>query len=341
MVSKDLFSKKPVLSIVLTTLNARVGLETFFSAILSQMKEFERWEFVVVDAGSNDGTWEFLEQISKQNPTIEVYQRVGVNIAQGRNLAIAETSSDFVISVDSGCQLSDDYFKSMLDVFSNDPSIDVVGAATVVVGETPFEQVVANLYVGYQKDVGNPSSRALAFRRAVFDSVGGYDDFSLAGEDTHFNQKWLQQGFLYGFQPKAKVFWRVRPSLFELFKMQRRNAEGDIVFKNRIGVVGWLMRMLPAILVAGLVVLSLGLIFQKEFFVVVGAFNVSVWVLCILYRLLKSKRWRYFCTPLRIFHGIMALAMMDVGSFMGTIKGMSEKSGLLKVRSSNLLRKFS
>ena len=56
--------KKIMFSIITVVLNNRKTIERCIKSVLSQ--KFQNFEYIVVDGGSNDGTWEILEKYKKK-----------------------------------------------------------------------------------------------------------------------------------------------------------------------------------------------------------------------------------------------------------------------------------
>src|SRR5690606_37428996 len=54
------------------------------------------------------------------------------------------------------------------------------------------------------------SSRSLAHKRHVWESVGGYPEDMRVAEDTEFDLRICRAGFRETFEPDAKVFWNVK-----------------------------------------------------------------------------------------------------------------------------------
>ena len=58
-----------------------------------------------------------------------------------------------------------------------------------------------------------PSSRSVAFRRPVFEQVGGYPEWLPVGEDMWLNHQMVAAGARRRFAPDAIVRWRLQPDL--------------------------------------------------------------------------------------------------------------------------------
>jgi len=93
--------KKIMFSIITVVLNNRKTIERCIKSVLSQ--KFQNFEYIVVDGGSNDGTWEILEKykkkgvdkiISKKDPNMWAAMNRGIKISRGEIICMLN-SDDF------------------------------------------------------------------------------------------------------------------------------------------------------------------------------------------------------------------------------------------------------
>ena len=88
-------------SIITVVLNNKKTIERCIKSVLSQ--KFQNLEYIVVDGGSNDGTWEILEKykkkgvdkiISKKDPNMWAAMNRGIKISRGEIICMLN-SDDF------------------------------------------------------------------------------------------------------------------------------------------------------------------------------------------------------------------------------------------------------
>ncbi|MBE0536472.1 MAG: glycosyltransferase [Phycisphaerae bacterium] len=311
-------------SVISTTLNCQEGLRECVEHLIQELDGRRFLEIVIVDGGSSDGTWELLLEMQQQEPRIRVFQEIGANISRGRNLAVQHSRGNVILSFDSGCQVVDGYMRLLIQPFIDDPDCGVTGGKTEVVGMNVFEESVACLQQGTPKDTFNPSSRSIALRKSVFEAIGGYDESVCAGEDTHLNHKWRNAGVKYVHVPEARVFWRVRPSLGSLYKMQRRNATGSVILRNPWGPGGWVVRLNIVALAVSLAGLLGGVVGVTGGWYAAGV-GAAGWIGYVLFRTLRRKRWKSFIDPVRLVCVIAIMLAMDLGTWSGTIHGWIQR----------------
>jgi len=216
-------------SLVLTTLNEREALPALLEDILRL--DPRPPEFIVVDAGSEDGTLAQLQAVSDRLTAAGIDTRVlvapGVNIARGRNLAVAEATGEIIAVTDAGCRLPPQWYGAMTSHIASGAA-DFVGGFFLPVARTRFQRILAALTT--RPTPGRdfkPSSRSVAFSRDLWKRVGGYPEDLRYAEDSVFNEQCLRAGARYLVEASAPVQWEVRRSLRDALRQYYNYASGD------------------------------------------------------------------------------------------------------------------
>ncbi|OOE86292.1 glycosyltransferase family 2 protein [Salinivibrio sp. AR640] len=89
-----------LVSIITPTYNAIDYIESVYNSICNQ--NYERWEWLVTDDCSIDGTYEFLVELSQKDPRVNVFKnKVNSGAALSRNNSISKSNGDFIAFIDS------------------------------------------------------------------------------------------------------------------------------------------------------------------------------------------------------------------------------------------------
>jgi len=167
-------------SIVVTAYNNKKVLEKTLNSLMKQ--NFRgKYEVIVVNDGSSDGTKEFLDKykIGKQN--LLVFHQKNSGVCRARNKGIENAQYEIVVNMDHDCIAEKDWLEKMVAGFDSD-KIGVVSAYD---------------YYG---------GTSTAFQKNLLAKVGGYDEkYRYYREDTDLSFKIMGLG--YGFRlVKANYF---------------------------------------------------------------------------------------------------------------------------------------
>jgi succinoglycan biosynthesis protein ExoA len=232
-----------MVSVILTVLNEGETLGALLDALLAQSLRPD--EIVLVDGGSSDGTVDLLRRYAGEHPEIRYYVEPGANIARGRNIAIARAHGDLIAVTDAGCLPDRDWLRELLAPFGRDPDIAAVGGRIVPVAETRFEYYCGMLStpdVENESQAGMFYGRSSAFRRQVFERIGGYPEWLYTAEDTLFALRAGRQGFRVAYAPESRLYWRPRPTLRKMARMFYLYGRGNgrIQWGELSGCLYWL-----------------------------------------------------------------------------------------------------
>ena len=199
---------------------------TLVTTCRNEMRSFARWkaniqaqtrfpdEIVIVDAFSNDGTWEALTNWAKEDSRIKVLQENGA-AAHGRNVAIQNAKFDHIISTDMGVRLADCFCEELMHPFEEDPEIQLVIGNTCIDPES-VKTLVAKTEWYIQKggfesltpegSIGG--NRSSAYLKKIWQECGGLpEDLTFYADDSTLFRQYRQAGYKYAFAPKAMTYW--------------------------------------------------------------------------------------------------------------------------------------
>lgn len=203
-------------SICITVLNEEKTVGKLLDSLLAQTKKPK--EIIIVDAASSDRTVEIIKHRQKKNKRIKYLIEPG-NVAHGRNTSIVVARYPIIVQIDAGCTANPDWLEKITSPFKY-KEIDVVVGFYSMAAKTPMQKAM-NVYHGVPQERFSattffPSARSFAFRKKVWDKVGGYNEkLEKAGEDTEFIYKIIRRGFKMAKVMEAQVFWN-EPAQFSL-----------------------------------------------------------------------------------------------------------------------------
>lgn len=183
----------PLVSVVVPTFNSERFLEDCLRSVNGQT--FGDIEVIVVDNYSTDKTREIAERFG-----VSVVLFRGIR-SRARNVGVGLAEGEFVLSVDSDMELTPNVVSECVAKAEN--GFDAIIIPELSVGEGFWTGCKALEKVCY---VGDDSIEAARFfKRSVFETVTGYDERLVFGEDWDLNQRIRKAGFRIG---RISVFIR-------------------------------------------------------------------------------------------------------------------------------------
>lgn len=220
-------------SLVTTVLNDLDGTQLFLQRMTEQTRLPN--EIVVADGGSRDGTWELLQEKSKQVLPWElvVLQEHGCNVARGRNLAVAAANQPIIASTDIGCDWDPQWLEELITPFERDSGIQAVMGSWYVRWEdqkTAWAQADPLLRSGLQfiaTPQNHAGSRSIAYRKDFYLRLGGLpEDLSLAGDDMTLALLIQASGEKLAASSRPSCIWHRPQSFAALANEAARNFKG-------------------------------------------------------------------------------------------------------------------
>ena len=160
-------------------------------------------EVVVVDASQGR-----LDQIRVDHPWVawqdyEQPEGVRVTIAHQRNIGVAKARGDVIVFTDSGCVPRAHWLERLLAPIFDEGEWVTCGPAASQ-GRTIYS---GPSWWGYTSEQYVPAAPTInfAFRREVFDAVGGFDESFAAGEDIDFSWRLTDAGYRLRWVPNAVI----------------------------------------------------------------------------------------------------------------------------------------
>ncbi|MEM9446961.1 MAG: glycosyltransferase [Cyanobacteria bacterium P01_E01_bin.6] len=221
-----------MISLVSTVLNDKQGLELFFNHMEAQTLRPD--EIVIVDGGSTDGTWEFLQKYSNEGAiALKCFQELGCNVARGRNLAIKHASYDVIASTDIGCKWEAKWLEELTRPLFKETSLEAVMGSWQVHWKdlksdwARVDYLLNNELRFLATPQSHASSRSIAYRKTLWKRIGGYpEDLTLAGDDMVFALLLHKATNKVDCAPIPRCYWERPIKLKSFCKEAQRNFLG-------------------------------------------------------------------------------------------------------------------
>jgi glycosyltransferase involved in cell wall biosynthesis len=211
-------SEPVLISVIITVRNESKHMADLLDSLVTQERPFE---IIVVDAWSDDNTYEIVEDYEKRYPEVKLYRKGGTR-GQGRNFGVEQCTGDAVAFIDGDCIANPFWLAEMRKGLEKE---DVVAGKTINLGYEPFVELgrVELYHKGF--DLTYPSCN-LTYRRGLFDKIGEFDDWFMTAEDIDLNYRAVEAGGGIIYMENAIVYHRARSTFFGFFKQAFWNGYG-------------------------------------------------------------------------------------------------------------------
>jgi glycosyltransferase involved in cell wall biosynthesis len=327
------------ISLVCTIFNEEKTITHFLESVDKQSLFPD--EIIIVDGGSTDDTIkkisEFIFSNTKKTPTIKLIFKEG-NRSIGRNAGIKSASGKIIVSSDAGCILDKDWIREIIKPFG-DKKVDVVAGYYAGVSKNIFQKSLIP-YVLVMEDKINekeflPATRSMAFKKIIWEKVGGFDEKLSHNEDYSFANNLKAAEAKMVFAKEAIVKWIPRNNLKQAFVMFFRFALGDIQAKlYREKVVYIFLRY-----IFGLYLLFLAAIMHALFLNIFISLLISSYIGWSIKKNYKYVNdWQaFFYLPVLQF--ISDIAVMS-GTLVGLVQSFSVRQFLKGVSNNKIILFF-
>lgn len=194
----------PLVTVVLPIRNEAAFIARCFDALAKQDYPSDRMEVVIADGMSTDGTRDIVAAACAQHATWRMIDNPGRIVPTGLNAAMAAARGEIIARVDGHCEIAPDYIRRCVQHLQN--GVDAVGGPLETVGETQLANAIA-LAMSSTFGVGNSAFRTVAdmtmstdsvafpaYRRAVVDKLGPFDEELVRNQDDEYNYRLRKAG---------------------------------------------------------------------------------------------------------------------------------------------------
>lgn len=228
--------QSPDLSVIIPAFDAERTLGAQLAALAAQEASF-RWEVLVCDNGSRDGTEQLVRTWQARMShlrLIDAGARRGP--AAARNIGVSQAASPLIAFCDADDRVASGWLQGMYDAIQQGELV-----AGAVDGErlspgrgASLSWVVDSIYTKpffpWFPAVG---AGCMAIRKDVFEAVGGFDESLRTNEDTDLSWRVQLAGYRLTHQPRAVLYVRKRVGLRAVARQAFASGRGDQHIRER------------------------------------------------------------------------------------------------------------
>ena len=158
-----------LVSVVITCYNLEKYIGRAINSCINQTLPDDKYEIIVVDDCSTDGSWEVIKQFAGLITAIKSEKNGGVSSAS--NKGIAASSGKYVVRVDGDDFINKNFLQTMSEVLKWNDDIGFVYCDQIVVDKDMSRKQEINTL-----DKLLDHGAGVMFRRRYLDAVGFYDE---------------------------------------------------------------------------------------------------------------------------------------------------------------------
>jgi succinoglycan biosynthesis protein ExoA len=263
----------PTVSVIVPCFNEGRTIRLLLEALYTQTYPRIDMEIIIADGMSVDNTREEIGSFSQQHPdlVIKIVDNPQRAIPYGLNRAIAASSGDYIVRLDAHSVPRNDYVSRSVAALESDMGENVGGVWEIqpAAGDWRARSIAAAaahpLGVGDARYRFSDRAQAVdtvpfgAYRRALVERIGGYDETLLTNEDYEFNVRIRMSGGKVWLDPGIRSIYFARASFSQLAKQYWRYGYWKAKMLSRYpATLRWRQALPPlfVLLLAGLAVVT-------------------------------------------------------------------------------------
>jgi len=218
----------PFVTVVIPVRNEAGFIRDLLRGVYAQDYPADRFEVIVADGMSTDGTREILTALQAEHPLVVIENPAGI-VSTGLNLAVARSRGDVIVRIDGHALIAPDFLRQNVALLAEHPEAWSVGGPIRHAAATTFGRAIGLAmsqpmgvgsalhrypeYEGYVEGAQFP-----AIRRWVFDRIGMFDEQLVRNQDDEFNYRIRRAGGKVYVSPRVRYSYFVRERMHQLFR---------------------------------------------------------------------------------------------------------------------------
>ena len=221
-------------SVIIPTLNEARHIKTCLDSILNQIYPKDKYEVLVVDSDSKDGTIDIVKAYCRKHSNVNLIFEDKKNAATARNKGIKMAKGKIIAFIDADTIISEGWIGQIIESFDDLHQLGVVGGPDFTPADDPYIAQMIGLTENSEAMVSEFKDKEAAMMikscncgclKEVLDIVGYFDDDvppMFYFDETPLWLKMIANGYKAYFNPKMYVFHRRQSSVKEFLKIAYR-----------------------------------------------------------------------------------------------------------------------
>lgn len=226
------------MTICVIAYNEEKTLPGILEDICAQDYDHSYMEIVLVDSASTDSTKSVMQEFAAVHTEFRqvlVLDNPKKTLPCGWNVALGAYTGEAILKVDAHARIPADFVSRNVDVLESGEDIAGGARPNVIDDDTPWQQTLllaessmfGSSIAPYRRNPGRSYVNSMfhaAYRREVFESVGGFNEKLGRTEDNEIHYRIRKAGYRLCFDPQIVSFQHIRSSLGRMLKQKYANG---------------------------------------------------------------------------------------------------------------------
>ncbi len=239
-VSEQTNKSDMTVSLGVVAYNEAAVIESILKDIAGQDYPHDQMEVLLVDSASSDDTRKKLEMFAQQNQEygfrrILVLDNPKRKQAAGWNVVIAEAKEDILIRIDAHASIPKDFVKKNVELHMEGEMITGGPRPNIIDEPTPWKETLflaessmfGSSIAPYRRESERKYVNSMfhaAYRRSVFEEVGGFNEALGRTEDNELHYRMRQAGYQFCYDSNIVSYQHIRNSFSGMIKQKYGNG---------------------------------------------------------------------------------------------------------------------
>lgn len=285
--------EKIIVSVIMPLYNEEKYIAKCLDSLLLQDYPNELMEWIFVDGQSNDRTVSILERYKSKYPyLINIYNNPNKTVPYAMNIGIKKANGKYIIRLDAHADYARDYISKCV-YYLDTLDADNVGGVVTTKACTPFGNTIAKM-LSTKFGVGNSQFRINgkssyvdtvpfgAFRREIFDRLGGYDERLTRNQDNEMNHRIRKSGGNIYMANDIHLTYYCRDTVKDICDMAFKNGKWNVITMRFVPGSMGIRHFVPLAFLLSLIALGVGSIFYHQMIIIL-LFELLLYFICNSY----------------------------------------------------------
>ena len=256
---------RPSLSVIVPCRNEERYIARCLDSILANDYPAARFEVLVVDGRSEDGTRQQVVEYATRHPSIRLLDNPKRVTPAALNTALREATGEIIVRMDAHAIYPRTYISQLVAALQESGADSVGGLiVTLPANETPTARAIA-IGMSHPLGVGNSHFRIgtserryvdhipfFCCRREVFERIGFFDEELIRNQDGEFSSRLIRHGGRILLLPDVVAYYYARDSLRKLARMFYQYGYFKALTARKAGRILGARQLAPAALIVSL-----------------------------------------------------------------------------------------